>query len=211
MSEKKLRWGVISTSNIGRVAVSPAIQASSNGELLAVCSRNEPAARAFAEHDLFWLEEPTIPDDYEGHARIARDGGLGIVPHAGEGAGPDSVREVMTMDPARIRHGIRAVEEPALLAEIVDRGVVLDVCPTSNLCLGGIPDVNAHPLPALRAAGAQCTINTDDPAMFDTDLGREYEIAERLGVSAGDAYRAGLAGALCDDATRDRLGSSAVA
>jgi len=136
---------------------------------------------------------------------IARDGGLGIVPHAGEAAGPESIREVLSMDPARIRHGIRAVEDQGLLAEIVDRGVVLDVCPTSNLRLGGVPSLAKHPLPALRAAGALCTINTDDPAMFGTDLGREYEIAAKLGVSAEDAYHAGLAGALWDDQTRAEL------
>jgi aminodeoxyfutalosine deaminase len=136
---------------------------------------------------------------------IAHDGGLGVVPHAGEAAGPDSIREVLTMSPDRIRHGIRAIEDPALLAEIVDRGLVLDVCPTSNLRTGVVASVDAHPLPALRAAGALCSINTDDPAMFGTDLGREYEIAAALGVSAADAYAAGLSGALCDDATRARL------
>jgi aminodeoxyfutalosine deaminase len=146
-------------------------------------------------------------EPYRRAFEIARDGGLGIVPHAGEAAGPESIREVLSMDPARIRHGIRAVEDRALLAEIVDRGVVLDVCPTSNLRLGGVPSLAAHPLPALRAAGALCTINTDDPAMFGTDLGREYEIAAELGVSAGDAYLAGLAGALCDERTRAELTS----
>jgi aminodeoxyfutalosine deaminase len=138
---------------------------------------------------------------------IARDGGLGLVPHAGEVAGPNSVREILDLGPARIRHGIRAVEDPVLLAEIVARGVVLDVCPTSNLRTGVVPALAEHPLPALRAAGVLCTVNTDDPAMFDTDLGREYQIAERLGVPAADAFAAGLAGALCDDDTRQRLTS----
>lgn len=136
---------------------------------------------------------------------IAREGGLALVPHAGEAAGADSVREILAYDPARIRHGIRAVEDPGVLAEIVDRGIVLDVCPTSNLRTRVVPTVDAHPLPALRAAGVRCTINTDDPAMFGTDLGREFEAAASLGVSAADAYQAGLAGALCDDATRARL------
>jgi aminodeoxyfutalosine deaminase len=140
---------------------------------------------------------------------IARDGGLGIVPHAGEAAGPESIREVLSMDPARIRHGIRAVEDPAVLDEIVERGIVLDVCPTSNLRLGGVPSLAAHPLPALRAAGALCTINTDDPAMFGTDLRREYEIAAALGVPAGEAYRAGVAGALCDERIRAQLAALA--
>jgi aminodeoxyfutalosine deaminase len=62
-----------------------------------------------------------------------------------------------------------------------------------------------HPLPRLCAAGIRCSINTDDPAMFGTDLGREYRAAAELGVSAADAYAAGVAGALCDEATRDRL------
>jgi len=109
------------------------------------------------------------------------------------------------MDPDRIRHGIRAIEDPSVLAEIVDRDLVLDVCPTSNLRTGVVASLEAHPLPELRAAGVMCSINTDDPAMFGTDLGREYELAASLGVSAADAYAAGLAGALCDDATRTRL------
>jgi aminodeoxyfutalosine deaminase len=140
---------------------------------------------------------------------IARDGGLAAVPHAGEAAGAGSVWEALRLDPARIRHGIRAVEDPALLAEIVDRGLVLDVCPTSNLRTGVVSTVDEHPLPRLKAAGVACTINTDDPAMFDTDLGREYELAARLGVSAADAYAAGLAGALCDEQTRSRLAALA--
>jgi aminodeoxyfutalosine deaminase len=136
---------------------------------------------------------------------VARDGGLALVPHAGEAAGAGSVREVLGFGPARIRHGIRALEDAAVLAEIVDRGVVLDVCPTSNLRTRVVESLQRHPLPALRAAGVACSVSTDDPAMFGTDLGREYELAASLGVSAADAYAAGLAGALCDDATRARL------
>lgn len=144
-------------------------------------------------------------EPYRRAFEIARDGGLGIVPHAGEAAGPESIREVLSMDPVRIRHGIRAAEDSDLLRELVERGVVLDVCPTSNLRLGGVSSLDAHPLPALRTAGVLCSIGTDDPAMFGTDLGREYEIAARLGVSAEDAYLAGVAGALCDDRTRAKL------
>jgi aminodeoxyfutalosine deaminase len=136
---------------------------------------------------------------------IAREGGLGFVPHAGEVAGPDSIREILSMNPDRIRHGIRAVEDAGLLAEIVDRGLVLDVCPTSNVRTKAVPSLDQHPLPRLRAAGVPCTINTDDPAMFGTDLGKEYEVAATLGVSAADAYLAGVAGAICDRATRDKL------
>jgi aminodeoxyfutalosine deaminase len=136
---------------------------------------------------------------------IARDGGLALVPHAGESAGPESIREVIDLGAARIRHGIRAADDPVLLKEIAERGLVLDVCPTSNLRTRVVPDLAQHPLPLLREAGVRCTINTDDPAMFGTDLGHEYEVAAGLGVSPAEAYAAGVAGALCDDETRTRL------
>jgi aminodeoxyfutalosine deaminase len=155
------------------------------------------------------LEAGRSIEPYRKAFQIARDGGLGVVPHAGEAAGPDSIREALTLDPARIRHGIRAVEDTDLLQEIVGRGVVLDVCPTSNLRTGVVPTLDAHPLPVLRAAGVACTINSDDPAMFGTDLGREYDLAATLGMPAAEAYAAGVAGALCDDATRARLAALA--
>lgn len=137
---------------------------------------------------------------------IARDGGLAVVPHAGESAGPESIREVVDLlRPDRIRHGIRAADDPALLADIVAAGTVLDVCPTSNLRTRVVTDLADHPLPTLLRAGALCTVNTDDPAMFGTDLGREYEIAEKLGVTPASAFAAGVAGAACDEPTRDRL------
>jgi aminodeoxyfutalosine deaminase len=151
------------------------------------------------------METATPASTYRRAFDIARDGGLALVPHAGEGAGPDSIREVLDLDPARIRHGIRAVEDPALLRDLADRGLVLDVCPTSNLRTRVVPSLAEHPLPRLREAGVLCTINTDDPAMFGTDLGHEYEVAASLGVTAAEAYAAGVAGAVCDDKTRARL------
>jgi aminodeoxyfutalosine deaminase len=141
-------------------------------------------------------------EPYRKAFEIARAGGLGVVPHAGETAGPPSVREVLTLQPDRIRHGVRAVEDPTLVAELADRGLVLDVCPTSNLRLGVVSTLDEHPLRALAAAGVLCTVNTDDPAMFGTDLGREYEVAAALGVGPEEAYVAGLSGALCDAETR---------
>lgn len=151
------------------------------------------------------LETARPATDYADAFAIARAGGLALVPHGGEGAGPESLKEILSLGPARIRHGIRAVEDPAVLAEIVGRGLVLDVCPTSNLRTRVVPALAEHPLPALRAVGVPCTISTDDPAMFGTDLGREYELAASLGVTEAEAYAAGVAGALCDEATRARL------
>lgn len=137
----------------------------------------------------------------------ARDGGLGSVPHAGEADGPASIRSALDVLGAdRIRHGIRAVEDRGLVSELASRGVVLDVCPTSNLRTGVVRSLAAHPLPELLAAGVQCTVNTDDPAMFGTDLGSEYETAVRLGAVPAQCYAAGVHGALCDAQTRAELG-----
>jgi adenosine deaminase len=141
---------------------------------------------------------------HERAMRIAADAGLGLVPHAGEAAGPESIRSALRMGASRIRHGVRAVEDPDLLAELIDRNIVLDVCPTSNIRLE-VCSVTDHPLRKLAAAGVICSVSTDDPAMFDTDLSAEYALAAKLGVSPQAAYHAGLTGALCDETTRSRL------
>ncbi len=93
--------------------------------------------------------------------------------------------------------------------ELADRGIVCDVCPVSNLRTVAVPSLAEHPLPQMVTAGVPCSISTDDPAMFDTDLTRDYEAAATLGHGAEAAYDAGLAGALCDEATRIRIASLA--
>jgi len=135
---------------------------------------------------------------YEAAMRYAADGGLGLVPHAGEAAGPESVRSALRMGATRIRHGIAAVADPELMAELAERRIVLDVCPTSNIRLGYATAAD-HPIARLAAAGVPCSVSTDDPALFDTDLTTEYALAERLGVTPEAAWAAGLAGALCDE------------
>ena len=151
-------------------------------------------------------EDGHPPEPYADAFTLAREGGLASVPHAGEGAGAASVQAALeTLHADRIRHGVRAVEDVGLVGELAGRGTVLDVCPISNVRLGIVPSLAEHPLPQLVAAGVRCSISTDDPAMFDTDLTRDYEAAASLGVSPRTAYEAGLAGALCDDETRSRL------
>jgi aminodeoxyfutalosine deaminase len=152
------------------------------------------------------LEADFPPEPYAGVFELAKAEGLGSVPHAGEVAGPPSIRGALeALDADRLRHGFRAVEDPELVRELRERGIVLDVCPVSNVRTGAVPSLEEHPLRKLVAAGIPCTINTDDPAMFDTDLTREHEAARRLGVDGRAAYEAGVAGALCDDETRERL------
>jgi aminodeoxyfutalosine deaminase len=158
------------------------------------------------------LEAQFPPEPYAEAFRIGKDAGLGSVPHAGEVAGPASIRGALdALGADRLRHGFRAVEDPALVAELAARGIVCDVCPVSNVRTAAVPSLAEHPLVALIAAGVPCSISTDDPAMFDTDLGREYEAAASLGLTAEAAYRAGVQGALCDAATRDRLVAAAAA
>jgi aminodeoxyfutalosine deaminase len=146
------------------------------------------------------------PEAYARAFEIGRDGGLGSVPHAGEAAGPSSVRGALdTLRADRIRHGVRAADDPGLLRELAARGVVLDVCPISNLRTGVVSLLADHPLPVLAAAGVACSVSTDDPAMFDTDLSADYAAARELGVPARECYAAGQRGALCDEQTKSEL------
>jgi aminodeoxyfutalosine deaminase len=154
-------------------------------------------------------EEAVYPNaPFEPAFRAARDQGLGSVPHAGEVVGPESVRSALDhLEPDRLRHGFRAVEDLGLVRELADRGIVLDVTPISNVRTGAVRALDEHPLPELVAAGVRCSVSTDDPVMFDTDLTREYEAAEALGLDPRTLYESALAGALCDDDTKARLGT----
>ena len=152
------------------------------------------------------LEAEFPPEPYEPVFALARDEGFASVPHAGEVAGAASVRGALdALGADRIRHGIRSVEDAGLVRELAERQLVLDVCPISNLRTRAVASLEEHPLPQLIAAGVPCSISTDDPAMFDTDLTRDYDAARFLGVEPRASYEAGLRGALCDEATKSLL------
>ena len=104
----------------------------------------------------------------------ARAAGMPLVLHAGETAGPESIWGALGQGAVRIGHGVRALEDPALVAELRDRQIPLEVSPSSNICLGVFPSLAAHSLPQLMAAGLYTTLNSDDPPMFDTTLTDEY-------------------------------------
>ena len=107
----------------------------------------------------------------------ARREGLPRVPHAGELSGPDSVWTALDQLHAdRLEHGVRCIEDPDLVETLVERQVALDICPTSNICLGVFPDIASHPARRLWDAGVLVTINSDDPPMFNTDLNQEYRL-----------------------------------
>jgi aminodeoxyfutalosine deaminase len=148
------------------------------------------------------------PEPFEQAFRLAKDEGLGSVPHAGEAAGPASIwGAIDVLHADRIRHGIRAVEDQELLRELAARSIVCDVCPVSNLRTKVVESIERHPLAEMTEAGVLCSISTDDPAMFDTDLATDYDMAARLGCSPDRAFLAGLTGALCDAKTRSWLQS----
>ena len=134
-------------------------------------------------------EEAYYPNPPFGPAfHEAKAAGLASVPHAGEVVGPESVRTALDhLEPDRLRHGFRAIEDPALVAEIAERGLVLECCPTSNVVLGVFDSFATHPLPALREAGVRVTLASDDPPYFGASVGGEYEVArDRFGLSDAD-------------------------
>jgi adenosine deaminase len=114
-------------------------------------------------------------EPFRRHFEEARRVGLHRVAHAGEHAGPASIRSVLDVCGAeRIGHGVRAIEEPALVQELRGARIPLEVSPTSNICLGVVPDLAGHPFDRLYRAGLRLSVNTDDPSFFNTNLSREY-------------------------------------
>jgi len=108
----------------------------------------------------------------------ARAMGLHVVAHAGEACGPESVRQALeALGAERIGHGLTAVRDPAVLALLRQRQVPLEVCLTSNVATGVLERIEDHPLPHFLDAGVAVTLNSDDPAMFGTDLVNEYLVA----------------------------------
>jgi adenosine deaminase len=148
---------------------------------------------------------PQFASAYE----IAASSGLGCTVHAGEHAGPESVRGGLELPVTRISHGVRAIEDPALVTELAERGVVLEVCPSSNVALGLFPSYEDHPLGALRDAGVRVTLGSDDPPYFGCSIGSEYAVArERIGVEEGQLRamtRLAVEASFAEDAVKEAL------
>lgn len=107
--------------------------------------------------------------------RIAERAGLLLAPHGGELRGPEHIRLCLDeLHAHRLGHGVRAAEDPALLDRIVEAGVVLEVCPVSNVALGVYSDLTSVPLPTLLAAGATVALGADDPLLFGSRLAGQY-------------------------------------
>lgn len=114
----------------------------------------------------------------------ARRAGLRTVAHAGEAAGPESIwGAIDDLQVERIGHGVRCIEDPALVDALRLRQIPLEVCPVSNYCLGIVKQGEMHPIREMFDAGLYCSINSDDPAMFATSLSNEYQTLAALGFS----------------------------
>lgn len=142
--------------------------------------------------------------------RMAAAGGLHRTVHAGESSGPEGVRDAIDILGAeRIDHGVRIIEDPALVREVAARRIPLDVCPWSNVQLGLYPTRKDHPLDDLRRAGAPVSINTDDPALFGCRLDEEYvKTAETYGWNeeiVRSVARTSIEASFCNEDTRRRL------
>ncbi|WP_037079575.1 adenosine deaminase [Pseudonocardia spinosispora] len=156
------------------------------------------------------MERGVSRADYAPVFRRARDAGLHCLPHAGETVGPAEVWAAVTeLGAERIGHGIGSVTDPRLLEQLAARDIALEVCPTSNVCTAAVPDLAAHPLPRLLAAGVPVTLATDDPGMFHTDLNTEYLVCHEqfgLGVAElADIARTGARAAFCSAELRARV------
>jgi adenosine deaminase len=146
----------------------------------------EMQSRGVVALGLTGFEDPHPAAPLREHFQVAAASGLHRVAHAGEHAGPASVREVLEVCGAeRIGHGVRSIEDPELVAELASSGLPLEVCPTSNVCLGVVPDLASHPFERLRAAGVNVTVHSDDPPLFGTTLTDEYRrLADAFGYDA---------------------------
>jgi adenosine deaminase len=154
-------------------------------------------------------EENFPAGDYAEAFAIASGAGLGCTVHAGEWAGPYSVRAGMELPVTRIGHGVRAIEDPELVEELARREIVLECCPTSNVVLDAFPSYEQHPLPRLRDAGVKVTLGSDDPPYFGASIGGEYRIcSERYGWGEDDLReitRTALKAAFCDETLKQAL------
>ena len=159
--------------------------------------------------DLAGDEAGHPPILHEDAFRVARAVGLNITIHAGEAAGPESVRQAISMGAGRLGHGVRAQEDSEVVAMIKENGIQLDMAPTSNAQTKAVRRLEEHPLKRFHEQGIKVTISTDSRTVSDITLTREYEnVAGGLGCSRGQVWAMNLQaldGGFGDDLTRSRL------
>ena len=151
------------------------------------------------------------PRDYVPAFELARSAGLRRTAHAGEDTGPDNIEMALdVLGAERVDHGLSILQDPELTDRVASERVPLDVCPNSNVLIANkVGSLAEHPFQRMREAGLLATLNTDDPAMTDLDLGKEYRsVAEALDLSFDDMAGVALDGVeACwlDDGDKRRL------
>jgi adenosine deaminase len=149
------------------------------------------------------------PELFERSFRAARDAGMNVVAHAGETAGTASIVGALdALGARRIGHGVLSLSDPALVARLRETGTPLEICPQSNYRLGVVKPGEPHPIRALLEAGVCCTVNSDDPAMFETDLNNEYATLAAQGFTWDELCelnRATLEASFASDADKRAL------
>jgi len=162
-------------------------------------------------------ERGVDPSSFLPAYRAARDGGLRRTAHAGEDTGPHNIAAVLdVLGVERVDHGLSVLDDASLTARVADERIPFDVCPNSNVLIATkVPSLGEHPYPEMRRAGLLATLNTDDPAMTDLDLGKEYRTAAAaFGLSFDDVAEIALDGveaAWLDDDDRRRMRSTFLA
>ncbi|WP_076263514.1 adenosine deaminase family protein [Intrasporangium flavum] len=137
------------------------------------------AGRGVVAVGLAGAEAAFPPGPFAPPLRRAAAAGLAVVPHCGEGTGADGVRAALALDPVRLCHAVGAEQDPRLVEQLRERAVCLDMAPSSNVALGIVPDLAAHPLPTLLRAGVEVTLSTDIPGFLGHGLVDELESCSR--------------------------------
>ncbi len=150
------------------------------------------------------------PIDFAYSFDMAREAELHLTAHAGEWRGPQSVRDVcQDLRVARVGHGVRAIEDLALVEELAESGVTLEVCPGSNIALGVYPSLDAHPIEKLRERGVNVTVSTDDPPFFHSTMTKEFDnLADTFKWNEDDFRQLNINAmnaAFCSQETRDNI------
>jgi adenosine deaminase len=155
-------------------------------------------------------ERRGVTADFAPAFRIAARAGLALVPHAGELLGPDHVADVLRyLKPDRLGHGVRSGEHPAVLSRVLELGIPLELCPTSNTSLGVYRELADVPLRFLYDAGARIALSADDPLLFNARLVDQYELARTIhgftDIELADLARSSIQASWATPATVDRL------
>lgn len=177
-----------------------------------------PAAKAMIDHPHPYIigfgiagdENAHHPKDFADAFKLVHDAGYPTTAHAGEAAGPQSVKDVLEHLPVRrIGHGVRSIEDPELVERIASEGISLELCPGSNLALGFYKTPVDHPILKLIDAGCRVSINSDDPPYFQTSMGLEYEnVSKHWGLSERQLRsitETAIEDAFCDNETKEIL------